>query len=113
MHEVSIMTGILEICLEEAAKHKALQISKIRLEIGEKAGVVIDSLEFAFDVVTKNTIAENAVLEIDSIPFQGECIECGKQFKATDGFLECPHCHNVGKIISGQELNIINIEVND
>lgn len=110
MHEVSLMMSILDIALETADKENAKSIKKISLRVGAKSGVVVDSLEFAFDMVTKNTIAENATLEIESIPLRGECVVCGHRFDS-DEYLVCSKCGNFAKAISGQELNIKSIEV--
>ncbi len=110
MHEVSIMMSILDTALEEAQKANAEKILNIRLLIGAKSGVVVDSLEFAFEMVTRDTIAEQAKLNIELIPFMGECTSCGRQFESED-FLVCDKCGGFAKLISGQELNIQSIEV--
>ena len=110
MHEVSIAMGIMDIILEEAKKEEASLIKKVNLQIGEKAGVVIDALRFAIDTIVQNTLAEKAEWNIESIPFRGECIECGHQFISQD-FLVCQKCGSFAKLISGQELKIISIEI--
>ena len=110
MHEVSLMMSIMDTALKTAEQEKAKTINRIALQIGAKSGVVIDSLEFAFEMVSKNTIAEKATLEIESIPLRGECLGCGHQFEAAK-FLVCEKCGNFAKVISGQELNIKSIEV--
>lgn len=102
--------SILDLALEEASKNGAEKILRISLEVGEKSGVVIDALEFAFETVTRNTPAEGAALTIHSIPYKGECVSCGNIFESSD-FLVCNLCGNFGKIISGQELRIKSIEV--
>ena len=110
MHEVSIMMSIMDTALEVAEQNNAQKIIKITVEIGEKSGVVKDALEFAFETVTKETIAEQSTLEVITIPFKGECLECGHVF-LSDYFLVCDKCGNLGKMISGKELRIKSIEV--
>jgi len=104
------MMNILEIAQEEAKRAGAKRIASISLQIGQKSGVVVDALEFAFDVVSKGSSAENAKLLIESIPLRGECLTCGYQFDS-DTFLLCSRCGGYAKIIAGQELNIQSIEV--
>ncbi len=104
------MMSILDLAVDEAGKNNAEKILHITLEVGQKSGVVIDALEFAFETVTRHTMAEGAALTIHSIPYRGECIACGHLFDCND-FLVCNQCGNFGKIISGQELRIQSIEV--
>lgn len=110
MHEVSLMMSIIDLAIDEADKNNGARILHITLEVGEKSGVVVEALEFAFETVTRNTIAEGAGLTIHSIPYRGECVACGQVFESND-FLVCDKCGNFGKIISGQELRIQSIEV--
>jgi len=104
------MMSIMDIAFRTARDENACKINKISLQIGEKAGIVVDSLEFAFEMVTKNTIAKDASLEIETVPLKGECLVCGLQFVSSE-FLICTECGNFAKAISGQELNIQSIEV--
>lgn len=104
------MMSIMDIALKTAKDERATRINKISLQIGEKAGIVVDSLEFAFEMVTKNTIAEKACLEIETMPLKGECLACGYQFTGGE-FLVCTKCGNFARAISGQELTIQSIEV--
>jgi len=110
VHEVSIMMSIMDTAMDVAKQNNAQKITKITVEIGEKSGVVKDALAFAFETVTKETIASQSELEIITIPFKGECLECGHVF-LSDEFLVCDKCGNFGKILSGKELRIKSIEV--
>jgi hydrogenase nickel incorporation protein HypA/HybF len=110
VHEVSIMMSILDIALDVAKQNKAKKITKITVEIGERSGVVKDALEFAFETVTKGTIAGQSTINIITIPYKGECIGCG-HIIVGDNFQVCGKCGNLGKMISGNELRIKSIEV--
>ena len=110
VHEVSVMLSILDIAIEEAQKINADKIMGIRLIIGERSGVEVEALKFAFDIVTRNSIAENALLSISLIPFKGECLSCGHRFESVD-FMVCDKCGGFAKVISGQELQIESLEV--
>ena len=111
MHEISIMMSILDTALEIAENNQAKKIERITIEIGDKSGVVKDALDFAFETVTRDTIAEGAVLDVIRIPLKGECSHCGHIF-TSESFLVCDKCGNLGKMISGNELRIKSIEVN-
>jgi len=110
MHEVSMMMSILELATEKAAGAGASRILSITLEVGARSGVVVEALEFAFDAVTRGTMAEGARLTVDRIPYRGQCLSCGHQFDCDD-FIVCSQCGHFGKVISGRELKIKSIEV--
>lgn len=102
--------SILDLAVEESAKNGASCILGISLEVGARSGVVVEALEFAFETVTRGTIAEGAHLTIHKIPYRGQCLACGHQFDCDD-YIVCSKCGSFGKIISGQELRIKSIEV--
>jgi hydrogenase nickel incorporation protein HypA/HybF len=68
MHEVGIAQEVLSIVLEQAENQKVSRIHRITLRVGDQSGVVPEALEFAFEVVTRGTMAEEAelVLELSS-----------------------------------------------
>ena len=68
MHEIGIMDHTLEIAITSAKEQNAIRISQITMNIGKLSGVIPNALEFAFDVLSKETIAENAILKINTIP---------------------------------------------
>ncbi|MBE9168341.1 hydrogenase maturation nickel metallochaperone HypA [Pleurocapsales cyanobacterium LEGE 06147] len=112
MHEVGIMESTLEIALEQATKQKAKRIHEIKMRIGELSGVVPEALEFAFDVVTRGTIAQEAKLNLEIIPVVCYCSSCDLQFTPTDLFYECPRCHQTStNILKGRELELASLEI--
>ena len=104
------MMSILDMAINVAKENNAQKITRITVEIGERSGVVKDALEFAFETVTKDTIAKHATLNIITIPYKGECIGCGHLIVGNN-FQVCEKCGNLGKMISGNELRIKSIEV--
>ena len=110
MHEISLMMSVIETVCQTAEAHQAEKVSCIRLTVGEKSGVVAEALRFAFDTVTRGTLAQGAELIIEEIPFMGQCLECGRVFRCQD-FLVCAECGGLGKLISGKELQLTSIEI--
>jgi hydrogenase nickel incorporation protein HypA/HybF len=112
MHEVSIMAQTLEIATEYAYNQGANQIHRLKMRIGALSGVVSEALNFAFDVVTKGTIAEGARLEIEIVPVVCYCLHCQIEFQPTNLFYECPQCDRLSnKIIAGREIELTSLEV--
>ena len=104
MHEMSLAESILKIALDVAADNHAKKISSVGLKLGEMAGVEVESLKFGFDILKKNTIAENAALKINRVPIIGECNKCGKSFNVAAYNFFCPECDGVLILKSGREL---------
>jgi hydrogenase nickel incorporation protein HypA/HybF len=112
MHEVGIMQNTLDIALEYAKREGAAQIHRMTLRIGQLSGVEPEALAFAFDVVTRGTIAERAQLNIDSIPAVCYCPNCQREFQPSDWIYECPECHHLcTEIRQGKELELASLEV--
>ena len=113
MHEVSIAQGMLDIALDYCEKNAHSAIKSITVKIGKAAGVVPDSLQFAFETLKTGTIAEKAVLIIDEIPVSGVCNSCGKHFTVEEAYvIQCPLCGSLSfKAETGRELNIAEMEV--
>ena len=58
MHELSITQSIMDVVLVEAEKAGAKEVKKINLVIGEMSGIVEQSVQFYFDFLNKETVAE-------------------------------------------------------
>jgi hydrogenase nickel incorporation protein HypA/HybF len=112
MHEVAIMSEALRMAEDAATTAGAKRILKLRLRLGTLSGVVEDSLRFAFDVVSHETMAAGATLEIEPVPGACWCAPCQAEFECVDLFNECPRCHNPsGELRRGRELEIAAVEI--
>jgi hydrogenase nickel incorporation protein HypA/HybF len=112
MHEVGLMQSALAIALERAAEENALRIHRLRMRVGPLSGAVPEALEFAFDVLTRGTIAEGATLEVERVPIVCYCTTCRLEFRADDFFCECPRCHTPStEVRQGRELDLASVEV--
>jgi hydrogenase nickel incorporation protein HypA/HybF len=112
MHEMAISESILGIIEEEGRRQHFARVRRIRLEIGPFAGVETEALRFSFDVVTKGTLAEDAVLEIIEMPAQGWCLACERTVPIRERFDACPSCgsHQL-QMAAGDEMKIKDLEV--
>ena len=112
MHEVAIMTEALRIAEEAAKSAGAKRILRLRLRLGSLSGVVGDSMRFAFDIVSHDTMASSATLEIEQVPAVCWCATCQSEFECADVFNECPRCHNPsGELRRGREMEIADVEL--
>ena len=111
MHEISVVTYLLETVEEQARRHGASRVLGINLVIGERASIVDDSLYFYFDMLTPGTLVQGAKLTTRRIPSQFSCLGCGATYLAGDDF-RCPQCGEWGQISTqGSEFYIDSIEI--
>jgi hydrogenase nickel incorporation protein HypA/HybF len=115
MHEMGIVQSIMEIIEQQAALHGARRVTKVCLEFGALTGVMPSAVDFAFEVLSKDSIADGAELNITIIPIKGVCRECGKEV-TLDGYQPlCPACSTgILNIIEGRdEMRISTLEIED
>src|SRR4030042_3807493 len=111
MHEASVTDGLVSVGLEKAGEAKAKKLTRINLVVGELAGVVPECVQFYFDAISKNTIADGAVLSFEMKPTRIRCRKCEKEFTPADHEWLCPYCHEMSiEIISGRECHMESIE---
>lgn len=112
MHELSIAKSIIEIAEAKAREENSRYIQAIKVRLGEFTTVVREALEFAFEVARRETLAENARLEIESVPMVVRCVACGSvSDPVREVCLICPHCGLPLEVVSGEELQVEYIEV--
>ena len=112
MHEVSMMQNTLDIAIAQARQNGATKIDRLTMNIGELSGVIPEALEFAFEVLIGGTMAENAQLEIKTIPVVCYCQECDRNFQPHNYIYECPKCQRISTdIIHGRELELVSLVV--
>ena len=78
MHEFSIATNILDICVKSAQQNNAKLIKEVSLELGDFTLIVEDMLENCFNIASKGTIADNAKLNMIRTPGKLYCNDCSQ-----------------------------------
>ncbi|HDZ61688.1 MAG TPA: hydrogenase maturation nickel metallochaperone HypA [Nitrospirae bacterium] len=124
MHEVALALGMVDELIRIADKNNAKNILTVNLKIGKMSGIVTDSLKFAFDAVKlEHPILISTAIRIEEVPLVYECIDCGRTFSPRDEsdaaytpedhvFPSCRDCNSYNlKILSGEEMDISNLEV--
>jgi hydrogenase nickel incorporation protein HypA/HybF len=114
MHELSLTEKIFKIVMAQAMAHHAKQVTKVKIVIGELSGVLGSSVEFYFQLLAKETIAEHAILEFNRVPARLFCIQCNKEFVKEARDFTCPNCGNLARLTEiGQECVVESIEVDE
>jgi len=64
MHEWHITEELLDKVCAQAKENRINKITKIRVDLGKDGHITEESLRFCFQVLSEETIAKKAVLEI-------------------------------------------------
>ena len=96
MHEYSLTKNIIQIVINAAAEHGANKVNAVALVIGENTGIIPDSVQLYFDMIAKGTVAEGAVLHVQTVRAEMYCPHCRKNFIRPRFSFECPACGELG-----------------
>ena len=114
MHELAITESLLEITLKHAEAAGAKKVKQLNIVIGQMSSVIDESVQFYWDFVAKDTIAEGAILKFERIPATFRCLNCQAEFGLNGdrpGFL-CPHCQSAQvQVVSGNDFRLDSIDV--
>jgi hydrogenase nickel incorporation protein HypA/HybF len=113
MHELSIIANLFEIMEEKAKEKEAKRIVSVKLKIGALSGVVPELLRSSFDMYKKGTIAEEAEVDIETIPLKVLCQDCSKTTSTDEDFvLTCSHCGSSNiKTMTGTDMFLERMEL--
>ncbi|MCP4673275.1 MAG: hydrogenase maturation nickel metallochaperone HypA [Desulfobacula sp.] len=115
MHEMGIAQQLVQIALDSIPGDiENPEVERVNLKIGKLAAVVESSLTFCFEIITKDTALEKAILNIDFIPVTVHCKSCNQTREVEDPVFQCPFCENGDiELLTGREIEIISIELAD
>jgi len=113
VHEFSIVQSLLEQVQQQLhAAGVAGHVRAVELVVGKISGVNTEALQFAFDVLSKNTELEGAQLRIQQPAARCRCNDCGRETELEDFTLQCPQCSSGNiTITGGRELVLQSIEI--
>ena len=112
MHEMALCQGMVELIAEQQRQRGFERVKRVIVEIGTLGHVDPHALEFAFEVGAKDSVAENAVLEIREIPGSGWCMTCSNTVSIEQRGDGCPRCGSYQLIVQqGEELKLKELEV--
>lgn len=115
MHELGIMTGVLDSVCESAKQVGAERVLSVSLSVGEMTECIHEALQFAFEALRELPeygLCESAELEINMIAPRSLCYECGEEYDHDRFHMLCPKCGGFSTtLLRGRELQIDSIEV--
>ena len=109
MHELSVASAILETVRKHADQRPVTVVS---LRVGRLRQVVPRSLQFYWEIVSRDTICHDARLELHEIDARLHCRACGHEWEPLLAAFRCERCGTGDvEVRSGAELEVDYIEV--
>lgn len=112
MHELSVTQALLRQVEAIAAQHDSRKVIVITLAIGPLSGVEAPLLVRAFTVARAGTVADEAMLEIETAPVTVWCGACEAETEVAPNALLCGTCGTWRvDLRSGNELLLKRVEL--
>jgi len=113
MHELYLAESIVNIVQDYAVKQHFSKVNSISLSFGRLSCIESKSLQFAFEVQAKDTLAQDAALHFTIIPPVIHCFSCNKDLEVERYEAICPQCNGEEIILVGgtEELQILEMDV--
>lgn len=115
MHEVALVQALIEQVEHEvrAAGHTG-RVVRVDLVVGRLSGAHPDSLRFAFELLSPDTLVAQAALTISEPSPDCCCAACGARTAIEELVVACPQCgaHQI-TIEGGRDLLLQSIELED
>jgi hydrogenase nickel incorporation protein HypA/HybF len=112
MHELAVCQGLMSQVRQIAQRERALRVTSITLQIGALSGVEPRLLRDAFPFAAAGSVAQGAQLQIEDLPVQVQCIQCGAHSEVQANRLVCGACGDYRtRLVSGDEMLLKSLEL--
>ncbi len=113
MHEVSIISGIVQTALETAQQHEAGRVARVSVVLGDFTHVTEEALRFHFEILSKGTAVEHAEVIVRRENGSVTCWDCGGQNPASTEPV-CPACGSVRiELTGGDQCYLESIDIDE
>lgn len=110
MHEYSIVAALVDRVQREVDAHPGAVARKLRVRIGELAGVEPELLRTAFAVLREHGACAEAELEIEQVAAAWCCMRCDLPV-APGAVLRCASCGGPAGLAAGGDIILERIEL--
>lgn len=110
MHEYSIVQAMFDQIEQSARARGAVAVHRVKVRIGEVAGVEVGLLQTAYDLFRERTICAAAPLEIEQVAARWRC-PAGHGDIARGRALVCPECARPARLAAGDEIVLEQVEL--
>ena len=115
MHELSIVSSIVDSVTETLTAYPGARVKEVRLRVGALASVIEDSLQFCYGIATEGTALEGSALIVKVLPVRMHCGKCAQDVEIVSlQSFRCPRCGEpVTDLRQGRELEIESLEIDE
>ncbi|NLY87867.1 MAG: hydrogenase maturation nickel metallochaperone HypA [Clostridiales bacterium] len=107
MHELGILYHVVDQVLNIVEENQLETVEAIVLQVGELSTVVPRYLYSCYPATVVGTMLEDTKLEVEILPANALCHNCGKVFNALSNHGTCPFCSAKDhELLSGREFMI-------
>lgn len=110
MHEYSLVQALLERVDLEVRRRQATAVHRVRVRIGELAGVEVPLLRTAFTMARGGSTCADAELELVPIAARWHCTRCEIDIERGMS-LRCPRCDRPAALVEGGDLFLESVEM--
>lgn len=112
MHELAVTESILEITLRHAQAAGARRVTGLHILVGQLSSIIDDSVQFYWDIIARDSLAEGAELHFRRVPAELLCLACNHHYTPSDRDFLCPQCGSAQvKVVGGEEFQLEAIDV--
>lgn len=112
MHEMSLAQNIVEIVEGVSQQNNNRDVAKIKLIVGELAGVELQSLMQSLTIAAHGTVMEGAEIELERPEGTAWCMKCAQTVPFHHLGYPCPICGGYQlKINGGNEFRVSELEL--
>ena len=112
MHELSVTESLLKTASDYAQINNAKKVICLNLQIGDLSGIIDESVQFYWDIISEETICSKSKLNFEKVPAKFICQVCKTEFLMGEDLRPCPNCESMDiKVIAGDEFLLKSIEI--
>jgi hydrogenase nickel incorporation protein HypA/HybF len=105
VHERSLAQALWAQAERLRQEHGAARVLALQVAVGELAGVEPELLRSAFDLLVQSSGAVGTRIELERVPLEARCDDCGVEFPVHRFRFLCPGCGGKGlTILRGEHL---------